>query len=188
MTAEYTNGGEHGDVADLTPPKGLASAEFMVETWREAKRAQRSAQGARHAAETAATHALEACEGIGKLLGEVGELRHEVRRTAGLASMRPPMSRDMRAEATSSHDLTALAERTIDAVNEGIRSPNKTPDEEVRRIFAEEAELARLRRIDRDESAGKARRWRIAEAVLGGLSLAGLIEAVKWIVSLSHHG
>lgn len=182
---EVDRGEEFEDVRDMTPPKGLASAEFMVETWRESNRAKRAANGARRCAETAAAHALDACEGVGRLSSEVSALHAEVRKVTGLASIRPPMP-PMRAEASSSHNLQALEERAIAALNEGIRAPGKQPDEEVRKIFAEEAENARLRRVDKDAEARSARVWRVVETVAGGLALAGAIELWKWVASLHH--
>lgn len=151
---------EHAE--DMTPPKGLASTEFMVATWREAKRGQVEARGARKAAEGAATHALEACEGVGRVMREVAELRGDVRR----ATMRPPPA--MRSELPSGINLEDFARKVAAAALEGDRREGTTPEEQVEKVI-ETVELKREAAAIVRKNKVRAKR---SETILIGVLLA----------------
>lgn len=161
MSHEDVNGlDEHAE--DMTPPKGLASTEFMVATWREAKLAQVEAKGARKAAETAGSHALDACEAVGKLAAEVSSLRTDVRR----ATMRPPPA--MRAELPSGINLEEFARKVAAAALEGDRRDGTTPEEQVEKVIEsveQKREAAAIIRRNTD-------RAKRAEKILIGIVLA----------------
>ena len=77
---------------------------------------------------------------------EVHELRDEVAEVKGIgmrveasvAGIRRLTVPPPRVEMPSGIDLEEFAERAVAAIQEGIASPSKTPEDEVRRLFAEE--------------------------------------------------
>jgi hypothetical protein len=108
---------------------------------------------------------------------------------------------EMRPEAQSSHDWKAFTEKAVEAVRVGVASPGTTPEEQIRKVVAEEEakrveakEVARLRR-EEDERiaallAAKAQRrkaiWHVAVAVAGGVSTFSALEVVKYLATLHH--
>ena len=180
---------EREAVADLTPPKGLSSAAFMVETWREAKKGQLDAKAARKAAETAGTHALAANQAVGELMGEIGALGRKVDDLGGSvrrATVRPPSILPMRHEEPSGVNLERFADKLVKAAVEGERTPGKTPEDMTRAIVADEqerlAEKALVRGVLERRRRIRATLWAAAAVIAGD----GGIELLKWLAA--HHG
>jgi len=178
------------DPVDLTPPKGLATTQFIVETWKESRRAQHMASLARAAAEKAADHALQNTTDIGGLVAEVGSLHgkvddlgRDVRRAMRIATMPPPAPR---AEAPSGINLEAFAEKVAHAAIEGYVHKDKTPEDETRAVVQDEQERLEERAAKRRADERVAYWRRVGETIVGGAGLAGAIEFAKWLVSLHH--
>jgi hypothetical protein len=73
---------------------------------------------------------------------------------ATIAPSLPPI----RSEADSSHELHATADKLTNALYEGMRDPNKTPEEAIKKAVAEiEEEKRRERRLAELEAADTAR-------------------------------
>jgi hypothetical protein len=111
----------------------------------------------------------------------------------------PPEVPPSRDALQSSHDWAKLADKAAEAVKEGIRLPNTTPEEMVRKVIAdEEARRAQAKEFDRlrkdedkrimDATQAKLDRRKILlstiRAVLGGLATFGALEAVKSLLAL----
>ena len=112
----------------------------------------------------------------------------------------------------STVDIEGFAKKVAEAAVEGAQRPDSTPEEAMRPIVVEEMkrrdeqrELARLRQAEVDHLAAIAKQkaddaetaLRIAEAkastrrnaiaqVVGGVSLAGLLELLRWAATLHH--
>ncbi|HEY2598583.1 MAG TPA: hypothetical protein VGJ79_08900 [Candidatus Dormibacteraeota bacterium] len=170
-----------GANGDDTPPHGVVPTLKVL-----------AGKSARHDADISDLFAgVERVENMLSLQGgdmarlekKVDDLSTDVRHAMRVATTPPPPP--MRPESASVVDFRELGERAVVAVREGIESPTKTPEDEIRRLFAEEAERREGAKAvqainDRKKSV---RRW--AETVLGGLSVAGLAELVKYIAT--HH-
>ena len=116
----------------------------------------------------------------------------------GPGSMPPP---EMRPEAKSSHDWAAFTEKAVEAVKLGVARPDTTPEEQIRKVVAEEevkrAEAREVARLKKEEDEritevleAKVRRkkalWHVAVAVLGGVSTFSALELVKYLATLHH--
>ena len=107
----------------------------------------------------------------------------------------------MRPEERSSHNWAALADKVADAVKEGTRRDDTTPEEMVRKVIADEEarraeakEFARLRKEEGDRIAAaiQARIDRnkmirsIVKAALSGVAAFLSLESVKYLLTLHH--
>lgn len=126
----------------------------------------------------------EAMGAIAKVDDKVSELALEVRK-ARLATMPPPPP--MRGEASSQVYFRELAERAVSAVKEGLESPTKNPEDEVRRVFAEEEDKRELARRRKDDERRKERISAIVDKA-AWLVLAGSLGWLgRTLLPLVHH-
>lgn len=113
------------------------------------------------------------------------------------AAKLPPM----RDPDISAMGLEAMVPKLAHAALEGERRPDSTPNAEIRRVLSEEIkkreEAAKFAKLQAEEDEREAKRKKAAEdraasfrsirnAVVGGLCLAGAIEAVHWLATLHH--
>lgn len=136
-------------------------------------------------------------------LSKVLRLEHDVRvafRSVGVDFPLPTEALPpMRPEEKSSHNWAQLADKVADAVKEGNRRPDTTPEELVRKVIADEEarraeakDLARLRKEedDRIAAAVQARIERrkmvrsVIKAALSGVAAFLSLELVKYVLTL----
>lgn len=165
---------------DLTPPKGVATLEWMREAWRKATLARKGMLALTDKV-TELQGEVDTVKGVVmRIDANIVDIKTDVRR----ATTPPPPMRD-KVDTLSTIDVHEMARKVAAAAIEGERRSDTTPDEQVARVVEEleaKRELAKLRKsaADRAKSTRKT-----IEAVVAVLASTGLIELAR--ILLMHH-
>lgn len=159
--------------SDLTPPKGVPATEWMREAWRRASLARKTA--------------LEMTQQVLDLRGDVAEVKGMVARIdARLLAHNIKSIPPMRGEQPSGLDFHALETTAVEAADRGEKRPDLTAAGEVRRVIQDAWTNYEAQRAIRAEEERKRSIRKVAEMIVGGVGVAGLVELARLL--LAHHG
>lgn len=142
---------------------------------------------------------------LADLQGWVLALEQNVRLAFAHLGVKFPLPSDapppMRPEAQSAIDWGEFTEKAVEAVRVGIARRDTTPEEQIRKLIAEEEqrrtearEVARLKKDAEEQAARvlKAREDRkkmlhgIIKTIVGAIGTAAFFEAMKYVLSFHH--